>query len=300
MFRRAPTAEQVAEGFDLAGKRILVTGADSGIGFHTARALAGRGAAVWLGCLRQADGDRAVDAIRADHPDAEVHAVAFDLGDLRAVRLAASTLAEALPQLDVIVCNAGVYGGPYAETVDGFERTFGVCYLGHAALVLGLLGPLRAARGARVVLVSSQNHRWPLGLDVNALPIRREAYSELAAYGQAKRCVVLLARALTDRFGADGISANALHPGDLVSTGIDRDSALLRWVMWLARPFAPTAAQAAATSVWLAGAPELAGVGGGYYVDRRQVRPAPGALDPDVAAALWARTERWLALSERG
>jgi NAD(P)-dependent dehydrogenase (short-subunit alcohol dehydrogenase family) len=144
-----------------------------------------------------------------------------------------------------------------------------------------------------VVLVSSQNHRWPPRIDVEALPIRRERYSELAAYGEAKRCVVLLARALTDRF--EGITANALHPGDLVSTGIDEDSAFLRLVMRLARPFSPTPAQAAATSVYVATAPELEGVSGRYFVNRREQRPAAGADDPAIAARLWARTEQWLA-----
>jgi NAD(P)-dependent dehydrogenase (short-subunit alcohol dehydrogenase family) len=193
--------------------------------------------------------------------------------------------------------NAGVYGGPFATTADGFERTFGVCYLGHAALVVGLLDRLRAGAPARVVLVSSQNHWWPLRFDVERVPIDRRRYSELAAYGEAKRCLVLLARALTDRYAADGITANALHPGDLISTGIDRDSAFLRMVMRLWRPFARTAAQAAATSVHLATAPELEGVGGGYFVDRAPARAAPGALDPAIAARLWARTEDWLSRS---
>ncbi|MEQ1507665.1 MAG: oxidoreductase, partial [Myxococcota bacterium] len=184
---------------------------------------------------------------------------------------------------------------PYTETVDGFERTFGVCYLGHAALVVALLDRLRAAAPARVVLVSSDNHRWPRRFRLDQVPTPRAAYSELTAYGHTKRCLVLLARALTDRFGGEGITANALHPGDLIATGIDRDSALLRWVMRLARPFTRSPAQAAATSVHLATDPALEGIGGRYFVDRVEVAPAPGALDPVVAAALWARTEGWLA-----
>jgi WW domain-containing oxidoreductase len=289
---RRATADEVLAGCDLRGRVVLVTGADSGIGFETARALAGRGARVWLGCLRREDGERAAAEIRV--AGADVAVTAFDLGDLAAVREAAASLPEAA--LHAVVCNAGVYGGPFARTVDGFERTFGVCYLGHAQLVLGLMDRLRAGAPARVVLVSSQNHWWPLRLDVARLPIDEARYSELRAYGEAKRCVVLLARALTDRFGADGVVANALHPGDLVSTGIDRDSAFLRWVMWLARPFAPTAAQAAATSAFLAASPAVEGDGGGYYVRCRRARAAPGALDREVAAALWARTEGWLGL----
>jgi NAD(P)-dependent dehydrogenase (short-subunit alcohol dehydrogenase family) len=270
---------------------MLVTGADSGIGLCTARALAARGASVWLGCLRREDGERAAEQIRARHPGAYVAVTAFDLGDLCAVREAAQQLP--VPALHALVCNAGVYGGPYTLSRDGFERTFAVCYLGHAALISALL-PRLLAGAARVVLVSSQNHWWPLSVDLDSLPIGPERYSELAAYGEAKRCVVLLARALTDLYGAQGLTANALHPGDLVSTGIDKDSSFLRLVMRLARPFAPTPEQAAATSVYLATAPELDSVSGRYFVDLREARAAPGALEPELAARLWARTERWL------
>jgi NAD(P)-dependent dehydrogenase (short-subunit alcohol dehydrogenase family) len=289
---RKPTADQVLEGCDLVGRTVLVTGADSGIGFCTARALAARGASVWLGCLRQEDGERAAEQIRARHPGAYVAVTAFDLGDLQAVREAARALP--VPALHALVCNAGVYGGPYTLSRHGFERTFAVCYLGHAALVQALLPRLLSEAPARVVLVSSQNHWWPVSIDIDSLPIGPERYSELAAYGEAKRCVVLLARALTDVYGARGLTANALHPGDLVSTGIDRDSGFLRVVMRLARPLAPTPEQAAATSVYLATAPELQGVSGRYFVNGREARAAPGALDPALAARLWARTEGWL------
>jgi NAD(P)-dependent dehydrogenase (short-subunit alcohol dehydrogenase family) len=287
----------VLEGHDLTGRTMLVTGADSGIGFSTARALAARGASVWMGCLRREDGERAAEQIRERHPGAWVAVTAFDLGDLAAVREAARELP--VPALHALVCNAGVYGGPYALSRDGFERTFAVCYLGHAALIQALLPRLAAGAPARVVLVSSQNHWWPLSMELEQLPIGPERYSELAAYGEAKRCVVLLARALTDLYAAQGITANALHPGDLVSTGIDRDSGFLRLVMRLARPFAPSPDQAAATSVYLAAAPELQGVSGRYFVDLREARAAPGALDPELAARLWARTERWLSEAQR-
>lgn len=279
-------------GRDLRGKVALVTGGDGGIGLPTARALARTGARVWIGCLDVASGERAAERIRTEVPGAEVRSVAFDLGDLRAVGRAADGLPE--ERLDVLVCNAGVYGGPYRRTVDGFERTFAVCYLGHARLIVGLLDRLRAAAPSRVVLVSSQNHRWPTTLDVDALPVDERGYSEVRAYGEAKRCVVLLARALTDRHGHEGVVANALHPGDLVSTGIERDSWVLRVVMGLARPFAPTPEQAAATSAHLATAPELEGIGGRWYADLREGRAAPGAMDPAVAARLWEHTERWL------
>src|SRR5678815_973062 len=118
--------------------------------------------------------------IRDSH-EADVRVLAFDLGKLAQVRAAVAGLAE--PALHAVICNAGVYGGPYATTEDGFERTLGICYVGHAALVLGLLDRLRAGAPSRVVMVSSDNHRWPTELDFDALPCPAAKYTELYAYG---------------------------------------------------------------------------------------------------------------------
>ena len=144
-------------------------------------------------------------------------------------------------------------------------------------------------------MVSSDNHRWPTTLEFDAIPTPPERYTELRAYGQAKLCCVVFARALDARWASRGVRAYSLHPGDLVSTGIDKDSGFLKAVMWLAKPFAPTASQAAATSVWVATAPELAERGGGYFADVREKAPAPAALDPANAERLWSLTEKWLA-----
>jgi WW domain-containing oxidoreductase len=287
------TADEVLEGVDLAGRVMLVTGADSGIGFETARALASRGARVWVGCLRTDTGDEACARIRARHPSADVHAIAFDLGDLSAVAGAAAAFAE--PKLDVLICNAGVYGGPYATTKDGFERTLGVCYVGHAALVHALRPKLEAGAPSRVVMVSSDNHRWPAELEWDALPTPRERYTELRAYGQAKLCCVLFASALDARWKHGGVRGYSLHPGDLVATSIDKDSWLLKTAFVLARPFSPSPAQAAATSVRVATDAALADRGGRYFTDLEERAPAPAATVLATQDRLWALTERWIA-----
>jgi WW domain-containing oxidoreductase len=287
------TADDVLAGVDLSGRVVLVTGADSGIGFETARALAARGARVWVGCIRAATGEAACARIRAAHPSADVRPIAFDLGDLAAVADAAASFDE--PKLHALICNAGVYGGPYATTKDGFERTLGVCYVGHAALVHALRPKLEAAAPARVVMVSSDNHRWPTELEFDALPTPRERYTELRAYGQAKLCCVLFAAALDRRWRDRGVSGFSLHPGDLVATGIDADSWVLKLAFLAARPFSPTAAQAAATSVWVATSPDVAALGGRYFSDVRERAPAPAALVPATQDRLWTLTERWIA-----
>lgn len=296
LFRRRPTADHVLERVlgagDLRGKSMLVTGADSGIGFETARALASRGAAVWIGCLAEASGDAAAERIRSVHSDANVRSLAFDLGDLASVRAAAARLPPS--PLHALICNAGVYGGPYALAKSGLERTLAVCYLGHVALVMALEDRLVRGAPSRVVMVSSDNHRWPATLE-DPLPVGPERYTELRAYGQAKLACVIFARSLDARWSSRGVHAYSLHPGDLVSTGIDKDSGFLRVVMRLASPFSPTPSQAAATSVWAVTGPELDAHGGAYLTDVRVARPSPAALDPANAERLWALTERWLA-----
>ena len=293
LFRRGPSAEEVLSDVDLRGRVFLVTGGDSGIGWETVRALAARGARVYLGCLRAATGVAACDAIRARHPAADVRPLAFDLGDLDAVD--AATRALDAQVLHGVVCNAGVYGGRYATTKDGFERTLGVCYVGHVALVLGLHDRLARGAPSRVVMVSSENHRWPRRLDFNDLPLGPQHYSELRAYGQAKLACVLFALALDARWKDRGVRALALHPGNLVSTGIDQDSFMLRTTLRLARPFAATIAQAAATSVLAVASPTLEGRGGIYLADLREKPPAPAALEPETQDRLFALTARWLA-----
>lgn len=286
------TADDVLAGVDLAGRVMLVTGADSGIGFETARALAARGARVWIGCVRRETGDAAAARIVAAHPSADVHPIAFDLGDLAAVQAAAESFPE--PALHALICNAGVYGGPFALTKDGFERTLGVCYVGHAALVHALRGRLEAGAPSRVVMVSSDNHRWPRELEWDALPTPRERYTELRAYGQAKLCCVLFASALDARWKTNGVRGYSLHPGDLVATSIDADSWMLKLAFLAARPFSPSPAQAAATSVYVATTTALADRGGLYFSDIAERAPAPAALEVKSQDRLWEMTARWI------
>jgi NAD(P)-dependent dehydrogenase (short-subunit alcohol dehydrogenase family) len=292
-FRRSVSALDVVRGLDLGGRVVLVTGADSGIGFETANAIASAGARVHLGTLTATKGEAARRRIVQAHPSAQVIPFCCDLSRLPDVRRAAAELPE--QAIHAVVCNAGVYGGPYRRTETGMEWTLGICHVGHAALVLALKDRLVAGAPSRVVCVSSGNHRWPRSVDLDALPIDESRYSELVAYGHAKLCVVLFARALDARWAPSGVRANSLHPGDLVSTGIDKDSSFLRMVMALARPFSRSAAAAACTSTWLAVAPEAEHLGGGYFVNGIATRPSAAARDDRNVDRLWERTMQWTA-----
>ncbi len=294
-FKRRSTADDVAAACNLSGRTALVTGANTGIGFETARALAARGARTVLACRNPDAGTGALARIRARHPQAEVELAVLDLASLSGIRrFAAGFSAE---KLDILVCNAGLYGGGYHETEDGFERTVGVCHIGHFLLTMLLLRRLEAAGSARLVVVSSESHRYPRRLDFERLPLPRTAYSDVRAYGQAKLCNILFAKELQRRCGGRGITALALHPGNLVPTELGRNSVLATIAFRLARPFAKSLAQGAATSVFCAGYPGLERFGGEYFVDCRVAKSSRESNDPEVARRLWQLSETWTGLA---
>ncbi|MEH0544231.1 oxidoreductase [Streptomyces sp. B21-105] len=200
---------------DQEGRSVVVTGANSGLGYVTARELARRGARVVLACRSEARGKDAVERLRAEVPGAEVELGSLDLGDLASVR----AFASALPyeRLDLLVNNAGVMAMPYGVTADGFETQFGVNHLGHFALTGLLLPALLAAegraRGARVVTVSSMTHL--LGtVDLRDLNSERR-YRRWVAYGRSKTANLLFTHELARRLAATGadVVAAAAHPG---------------------------------------------------------------------------------------
>jgi WW domain-containing oxidoreductase len=285
------TADDVVRGLDLSGRCMVVTGANTGIGFETARALASAGARVVLACRNPDAGRAAVQRIQARHPHADARLARLDLASFASIRAFTDALAE--PRVDVLVCNAGLFAARYRETEDGFESTVGVCHLGHFLLTLRLLPKLLAARG-RVVMVSSESHRTPRRLDFERLPLPERQYSMVIAYGQAKLCNALFANELQRRYGAQGLTACSVHPGVLVTTEIGRDSALARMAIRLVSPFTKTPSQGAATSVFCAVHPDPGFLAGRYFSNCRPKPSSAEANDPAVAARLWERSERWV------
>lgn len=287
------TAEQVLEGQRLDGTRYFVTGATAGVGFETASALAGHGGHVYIGARDLGRGNAARGLILERHVGAQVDVISLDLASLASVDRCATELdAESL---DVLICNAGVYGGRGRTTADGFEEVVGVSHIGHFALFQGLAARLAATGNARVVVVASESHRSPPRLDLDALPYPRRFHLDYVAYGQAKLCNVLFALELDRRYADIGIRGNALHPGSMVATSIGRGSLVARIALTMSKPFTKSIPQAAATSVWAATAPELAGVGGRYFRNCRELAPSREARREDLARVLWERTEGWIA-----
>ncbi|GHD92407.1 oxidoreductase [Streptomyces naganishii JCM 4654] len=196
---------------DLGGRTAVVTGANSGLGYVTARELARRGARVVLGCRSRARGRAAVERLTGEVPKADVELGELDLGDLASVRRFASEFAHY--RLDLLVNNAGVMAPPYGTTADGFETQFGVNHLGHFALTALLLPRLTAAPGARVVTVSSMVHVLA-NIDPHDLNSERR-YRRWTAYARSKTANLLFTHELARRLAATGadVVAAAAHPG---------------------------------------------------------------------------------------
>jgi NAD(P)-dependent dehydrogenase (short-subunit alcohol dehydrogenase family) len=290
------TAAEVVEGIDLAGRRMIVTGAASGIGVETARALAAAGAEVTLAVRDTAAGGRAAADIAATTGSRGLRVARLDLADRASIAAFAGGWSG---PLHVLVNNAGVMALPEQHTAEGWEMQFAVNHLGHFALALALRAALAAAGAARIVSVSSSAHlRSPVVFDDIHFAFR--PYEPLQAYAQSKTANVLFAVAATERWAGDGITANALMPG-AIATNLQRHLGGMKTPVELRK----TPEEGAATSVLLAASPLLEGVGGRYFADCNEAVPvtngkggmdgvAPYALDRANAERLWDASLRML------
>jgi NAD(P)-dependent dehydrogenase (short-subunit alcohol dehydrogenase family) len=217
-FGARSTAEEVVAGCDLSGKRVIVTGATSGIGVETARALARAGAEVTLAVRDVEAGARTALDITASTGNRSIHVVHLDLSDQTSV---ANFVAAWDRALHVLINNAGVMALPVLHhSREGWEMQFATNHLGHFALARGLHGALAAAGTARIVAVSSSAHlRSPVVFD--DIHFARRPYDPILAYAQSKTANVLFAVGATARWKSAGITANALHPG-AIPTNLQR------------------------------------------------------------------------------
>lgn len=297
------STDEVLDGVDLTGRTALVTGATSGLGAETARALAAAGATVVLAAR---DFDAAVDRarrIRDRHPKADLDVIHLDLTDLDSVRAAAGTLAVRRSGLDLLINNAGVMYPPLTRTAQGLEIQFATNHLGHFLLTTELL-PLLVATAtrtgipARVVTLSSDAHRaYPMDLEDPQFVER--PYDKFVAYAQSKAANVLMTVELQRLMADAPVGAYAVHPGICV-TGLARfmsrdDFDRMRQLTVrnpgrLAKP--KSLEQAAATSVWAATAIELDRHRGAYLADCAVGRAGSHATDPDTAHELWGLSTR--------
>lgn len=315
-FNRESTTDDVLGGIDLTGSRVLITGASSGLGEESTRALAAAGAAVTMAARDPAKIEAAAVRVRERVPEADLEFRILDLADLSAVGAFASEFAADHARLDVLLNNAGVMACPQGRTADGFETQFGTNHLGHFLLTCRLAPLLVASAPARVIAVSSAAHANS-GIDFDDPNFERRPYDPMVAYGQSKTANALFALELNRRLSVKGVLAFSLHPGVIMTElGRHMTAELLEQIQERLKQRAAAAGQeapadprayfkqieaGAATQVWACTAPELEAHGGAYLADcqlgERGGNPSERGLldhaaDPDAARRLWELSEQ--------
>ncbi|XP_025114959.1 WW domain-containing oxidoreductase-like [Pomacea canaliculata] len=297
-FDAGSTALQVLHGRDLTGRYVIVTGANSGIGYETARSIALHGATVVMACRNLQSAHACQAAILKEQSKAKVEVIHLDLARLKSVREFAEAYKRTGWPLHILILNAAVFGIPWEMTEDGLEMTFQVNHLAHFYLVHLLQEQLISSAPARIVVVSSESHRFQdwtketVSLDTLSPPAHK--YSDLRAYNDSKLCNVLFAWSLDDKLRGQGVRSFSLHPGNMMSTSLSRHWWLYRLLFALVRPFTKSMQQGAATTVYCAVSQALDGVGGLYFNNCCCCEPSASSLDAELASALWKFSNKLL------
>jgi NAD(P)-dependent dehydrogenase (short-subunit alcohol dehydrogenase family) len=313
LFGAKSTTDEVLEGIDLKGKRILVTGASAGLGIETSRALVAHGAQV-VGAVRDLKkGETATEEVRkaAEKSGGSFELIELDLADLTSVRAAADKLNAKGETFDVIIANAGVMATPPGKTKDGFETQFGTNHLGHFVFVNRIAKLIKD--GGRLVNLSSAGHRYS-DVDLEDPNFEKTEYNPFGAYGRSKTANILFAVGFDKRHKARGVRATAVHPGGIRTElgrhmSEDQFSGALENINRQRREAGlpdfefKTIPQGSATSVWSAVVAPADEVGAHYCEDchvAKVVGPSDNvmsggvysyAVDPEHAEALWHKSE---------
>ena len=320
-FGKSTTTDEVLDGVDLTGRRVVITGAASGLGRESARAMSAHGASVTVLARSAERAAGAVAEVEALVPGASVEPGVVDLADLATVRSFAEKYLATHDAVDVLINNAGVMACPFGRTVDGFETQFGTNHLGHFLLTALLAPALLRGTSPRVVTLTSAGHSRS-DVDLEDPNFDTTEYSPWVAYGRSKTANALFARELARRAGSQGLLSFSVHPGGILTDlGRHLTEELMNEMAAFAKARAAAAGDAgtdptadddafgfewktieagAATQVWAATALELAEHNGAYLADcgLGVLGGDPGVngflpylLDDDHAEALWNLSE---------
>jgi NAD(P)-dependent dehydrogenase (short-subunit alcohol dehydrogenase family) len=269
----------------MRGKVCLITGATSGIGRETTRALAIQGATVALVGRDAERIQKAIDGIRASAPNARFESYVADLSAQEQVRRLAQEFQSRHDRLDVLINDAGAVFTTRRESVDGIEMTLALNHLAPFLLTNLLLDTLTASAPSRVVTVSSGAHQ-SANINFDDLQLAH-GYGAWRAYGQSKLMNVLFTTELARRLAGTGVTANALHPGFVASNFGKSEGPFWAAAFTLMRPFMISAERGAQTVIYLATSPDVADATGGYYVNCQPARSSRIARDEAMARRLW-------------
>ena len=285
-FGYGSTAEQVTDGLSLAGKTILITGCNSGLGYEAMRVLALRGARV-VATARTLEKAKAACASVVG----ETVPLACELADPASVRACVAAVKAADLRLDAIIANAGIMALPKLQQAFGLELQFLTNHIGHFILVTGLLEQL--TDDGRVVMMSSAAHTMApkAGIEFDNLSGEKN-YVSWKQYGQSKMANLLFAKELARRFAGTKRTANAVHPG-VIQTNLGRHmNPVAQFFFGLTDKIAlKSAEQGAATEVYVAVHPSVAAISGKYFADCNVARERDDANDPELARKLWQVSE---------
>lgn len=275
---------------DMSGKTVVITGANSGLGKASTRALARRGARIIMVCRSPERGQEALEALRKDAPGQDISLIVGDLGRPEEVKTVAEAILQAAPRIDVLLNNAGVYQNERVETSDGLEATFAINHLGYYLLTEALIHRLADSSPSRIVNIASEAHRYH-GLDLGDLQWEHRPYSGIKVYGTSKLLNILFTISLSRRLLGSGVTVNAVHPGG-VATNLFRS--LPKWL----KPLETMASLimrdpevGAKTQIWAASSKELEGVTGRYFANCKERTPSKDARKESLQGGAWAATE---------
>ncbi len=268
-------------------KNAFITGGNSGIGKEMARGLAAQGYRVIIASRDLAKSQEAAAEIKAGQSDANIEAMALDLGDFDNIDQFAPALLEAMPEIDVLILNAGLFTNGLRKVASGYEAMIGIMHFGHFRLVQKLLPAVEAAEAGRIVVTSSMMH--------GVGKIKEASFTDpslhmmdMAAYGQAKLANLLFARHLAKRLEGSRVTVNAFHPG-AVATGIWRE--LPGPMQKLVGLFLISEKKGADTAIWLATDPSCAQYSGQYFVNRKLKKGSKTSRNESLAQWLWEYSE---------
>ena len=268
----------------------LITGATSGIGKETARALVEKGYRVIVVGRNQAKLKRTVSELREIRRDTSVDSFLCDLSSQESIRQLSKEIHAKFDHIDVLINNAGLIVAPRKTTVDGFEYTFALNHLGYFLLTGLLLDLLKAGKSARIINVSSQAHQGG-HIHFDDLMLEK-SYSAMKAYSQSKLANVLFTYELARRLEGTWIAVNCLHPGAVRSNFGMELPGFMKVIMLIARPFLISSRKGAITPIYLASSPEVEGVTGKYFIKKQVANSSRESNDEQVARRLWEVSEQ--------
>jgi NAD(P)-dependent dehydrogenase (short-subunit alcohol dehydrogenase family) len=284
-FNKEETGEDVTKGLDLSGKTVLITGANSGLGYETMRVLAMRGAHIIAIARNMEKAKKACDSI-----EGKTTPVACELTDFNSIVACTKTIKGLSQPIDVLICNAGIMELPELEQVDGIEKQFVVNYLGHFILTNRLLDQVKASDQGRIVVLSSGRYKAapPEGIQFDNLS-GEKGYDPLTAYGQSKLAIALFAQELSRRLDGTTVTSNSVLPG-VIMTNLGRH--LPTWKIMLSKligwTFMRSVEQGVATTCYVATNPELAQVSGQMFFNCSPITPEGNHMsDRALATKLW-------------